>query len=68
MAGNDPMTDIRDPRVIRVQLRYREAVAVATERAVRELCRIGVSEPDEALRRILTERLGEGTATAGRPG
>lgn len=31
-----------DPRVIRVLLRYREAIAVATERAYRELEALGV--------------------------
>lgn len=57
--GTMPLPD-RDPRVIRVLLRYREAVAVATERAYRELLALGVSDPAAALHRpqTLTPRQG----------
>ena len=43
-----------NPRVIRVLLRYREVVAVATERAYAELERLGVGEPAVLLPRPLT--------------
>jgi hypothetical protein len=45
---------IEDPRVIRVLLRYREAVAAATERAARDLARLGIDELVEVLPQRLT--------------
>lgn len=55
------MTD-PDPRVIRVLLRYRERVAVATEQAYRELVALGVDDPAGALLRPLTQPLRPGIA------
>lgn len=53
---------ITDPRIRRVILRYREAIARETERAYLELVSLGVSEPSGYLPRPQTRPQRRGTA------
>jgi hypothetical protein len=63
-----PERPVMDPRVIRVLLRYHEAVAQAAERAYLDLHRLGVPRPSEYLLGRAGWRDREGSAVAPRSG
>lgn len=62
------MTELtfQERRTMRIILRYREKIAVATEETVRLLERAGVPEPDAALLQSLTRRPAADTRASGR--